>query len=512
MDIREGEAVYHEAHGVGRVAMCDGGDFIVEFEDGGEEVYDAHGWSDAGLTRLDAEGFHLRVRDDPAGVREAAETDPARVIVWITRDYTKSVPMSLVERLLRGKVIGEEDWDKWEREAAQRLSRDPRFVVEGKDTLVYRGEADEVSLQLLEEFRQAGTLKGKYRVCREFMRVEAQGVDVRRNREAAVSFFGGVARNATNRLGARVEAMTYLSQLDAPQGEAAREQLMEELGGTGTGELAEAVGETTDSAVRREMLLMFRERRGEELGEAVGTLVRTFRRHRDWALDFLMEADVEAARGLAGAAFGEPSTNMGVFLWLCRNMFRSPERLGELGVDAAALMRELFRQLSKSHLTGAFSAHPKEGPYTSREEAEMLEMLSDVDAVVEFLRAQNEGAAAGFWEMYDGSAAIDDDLKDRMRGEIAAITGDAEIPARRKQKEETYRLTRESYEKYREELRKLVEEDIPANLRDIRTAREWGDLSENAEYHAARERQQLLRGRKLYLEKVLGSCEVIEGD
>jgi transcription elongation factor GreA len=60
------------------------------------------------------------------------------------------------------------------------------------------------------------------------------------------------------------------------------------------------------------------------------------------------------------------------------------------------------------------------------------------------------------------------------------------------------------------ELRKLKDHDLPQVVKDIGTAREHGDLSENAEYHAARERQGMIVARINYIEQSLSRAEVID--
>ncbi len=59
------------------------------------------------------------------------------------------------------------------------------------------------------------------------------------------------------------------------------------------------------------------------------------------------------------------------------------------------------------------------------------------------------------------------------------------------------------------ELMKLKTEERPAVIKAIADAREHGDLSENAEYHAARERQSFIEGRVAELEDVVSRGEVI---
>lgn len=57
-----------------------------------------------------------------------------------------------------------------------------------------------------------------------------------------------------------------------------------------------------------------------------------------------------------------------------------------------------------------------------------------------------------------------------------------------------------------DELRKLRSEERPAVIRAIAEARSHGDLSENAEYHAARERQSFIEGRIQELEELISTA------
>ena len=71
-------------------------------------------------------------------------------------------------------------------------------------------------------------------------------------------------------------------------------------------------------------------------------------------------------------------------------------------------------------------------------------------------------------------------------------------------------MTRRGFDALDEELRHLKMEARPAVIRDIAEARAHGDLSENAEYHAAREKQGFIEGRIKELEGVLSLAEVID--
>ena len=71
-------------------------------------------------------------------------------------------------------------------------------------------------------------------------------------------------------------------------------------------------------------------------------------------------------------------------------------------------------------------------------------------------------------------------------------------------------ITKEGEILLREELKKLKSEDRPKIIDAIATAREFGDLKENAEYHAAKEQQSLTEARIRDIESKLSSSQVID--
>jgi transcription elongation factor GreA len=71
-------------------------------------------------------------------------------------------------------------------------------------------------------------------------------------------------------------------------------------------------------------------------------------------------------------------------------------------------------------------------------------------------------------------------------------------------------ITADGYNRLQEELKRLKSIERPAIIKQIAEAREHGDLSENAEYHAARERQGFIEGRVMELEDKIARAEVID--
>src|SRR5215471_5681103 len=71
-------------------------------------------------------------------------------------------------------------------------------------------------------------------------------------------------------------------------------------------------------------------------------------------------------------------------------------------------------------------------------------------------------------------------------------------------------MTAAGYQRLQEELKHLKGTERPAVIRAIAEARDHGDLSENAEYHAAKERQSFIEGRVAELEDKIARSQVID--
>ena len=71
-------------------------------------------------------------------------------------------------------------------------------------------------------------------------------------------------------------------------------------------------------------------------------------------------------------------------------------------------------------------------------------------------------------------------------------------------------ITPKGYKKLEDELKNLKYVERPAVIQAISEARALGDLSENAEYHSAKEKQALIEGKITYLEGAISTAEIID--
>ena len=72
-------------------------------------------------------------------------------------------------------------------------------------------------------------------------------------------------------------------------------------------------------------------------------------------------------------------------------------------------------------------------------------------------------------------------------------------------------LSREKYNEIKKEMDHLIQVERPSVIKTIQDAREQGDLSENADYDAAKQKQAEIETKIKQLENILNHCEIIEG-
>lgn len=77
---------------------------------------------------------------------------------------------------------------------------------------------------------------------------------------------------------------------------------------------------------------------------------------------------------------------------------------------------------------------------------------------------------------------------------------------------DTHHLSRGAFERLQEELHDLTTRGRVEIARKIETARELGDLSENGDYHAAKEEQGKMEGRIRHIQALLDNVEIVEGE
>jgi len=510
----EGDWVWHQKHGVGRVGLVTSGEVLVEFDGGGEEVFEIAPKKKIPLTVLSPNGFWLRKRDALDEFGAAVRTSPLEALLALVSDGWLEIRADELKSAVMPELVTPEQWEDWLARLSRDVKADPRFEIGKSGQFRYRGELQDIAGDLIARFKQAPSLREKNKVVKEMLLLEQKGVPMDDVRETAVSFFTGANISRTNKMSARLEALIFLEELDAAQHGMLAGPFFDELRALTVEQAAEAVAETNESAVRVEMFRLFRELKPDEFIEISKTLAKRFKKtQRDWTLDTLLELeDKSYIKTIVDMTLSDIATNKQPFVWIFKCQLEKPGALAALGLNPEHILNLVFKTLNNIHFTSAFSAVSKDGPSISREEDEMVKMLKNEKKIMEFLDGQPRNIVSVFAGRYCQCLAIESEEREEFVKKILARFPGLEIETEERAvpEKETYRLTRETYERFREEYRELVDVRIQNATKDVATAREFGDISENMELVAAQERQRQLLGRKNELERIFENCILID--
>jgi transcription elongation factor GreA len=201
---------------------------------------------------------------------------------------------------------------------------------------------------------------------------------------------------------------------------------------------------------------------------------------------------------LLNPVFDDPESRPLLYQWAMRGLVRS--RWPGRAADPYRVAEQVIKVLDAT----AYRAKRAGRPHDARAVDALADLLGDKNC-----RIVAEAAAAGD---LDGARHLlrllrrNQGLKPRLQEKLTDTIlrahptalreeGEPEGPAAAPRSAEIY-MTAAGIEKLKREYERLVHEEMPANQAEIARAREFGDLSENAEYHAAREKQGMLLARE----------------
>ncbi|HAJ79817.1 MAG TPA: hypothetical protein DCO75_08595 [Fibrobacteres bacterium] len=183
----------------------------------------------------------------------------------------------------------------------------------------------------------------------------------------------------------------------------------------------------------------------------------------------------------------EPVYAPGFYLWFCKQTAIRPEFKQYLDKDfILPLLGIMEHSAFKGH-------HPA------------LRKLFDSGEAADWAVVKLDAASGrSLLDALRRDKSLEDYRKERIRDELLV-----RFPEFRDKADVLY-VTKEALEKKRIEFEKLIHEDIPHNTKEIQRTREYGDLRENFEYHAARHKQEMLSSRAKTLHDQLNTARIID--
>ena len=420
--------------------------------------------------------IHRRVTE-PETLEELKQSDPAGLLNLVLTSYDRPLTAGEVRDIL-GDVVAEKEWTSWWTAAR----RHPQLLASGKGSrqrYAWASSADAALAEAEHRFHEAPLSErlalyrknaGRDPQLRQTMETEliseAESVAGERP-EQAMAIWGELERLGAAPADAAWSPRALLAAARRP---------------------TELVLQLADRNLRSAAVDLLRELR-DDWAELYGELLT---REPDPRILDLLAAGVIGERPDLHAAFVERVLN---------EPRKLPAALVWLGERADGNLELRPRQALKlmQHLLAA-DRYPPFAPLRAR----LNRLFAAGGPFPHLIAALDDDLAA------QAAKAVDRAPLERMVRTALSEALELRFPALRDRTATTLYALLESIAAKREELKRLLEEEIPANRRAIETAREMGDLRENFEYKAARQRHEYLAARAESLQRDLTRARPIE--
>ena len=508
----EGAYVYH-AGGWGHGE-------VVEFDAGEEQmVVDFEKRRGHRISLLSATKILQRLPNDHIGVYKnfrrpeldkLIKEDPARVFHIFLRSHGGKATLKQVREELVTDVLEKPEWTRWWGKAKKALLKDPEVRV-GKGSsplLELRDKAKPIEQEVVEKMQAHTGGLAAVAVAREYLRTldltpqlaEAVGGEVTKRLEAEdgasprtallylrADLKGDDAAAALEEVNGIIQAAEDFAALVKPLELADRKRAVHDLVAGGSATWAEsliALMTSGDSDVA------------------------------DTALEELRQKRPDLLIGFFAALTSKPRENPSMFLWYVRGFMHGtiPLELSP-GEKSTSVMEKLLTLATQIGLDQRRSG-----------DADLKEFLRQVRSFLtsrrlktftEFVAATSIDYARFLHSKIQRNRGFTDQTKqallDVIEGEHPGMhTAKEEATAQVAISDDVIHTTLGGYHKKEAELRNLLENEIPDNAADLGRAASFGDISENAEYSAALEKQERLMTRLRELRDALDRARILD--
>lgn len=475
----EGRCVYMPTKGAGRVTEVNLslGVVRVSFESGQQLSFKI---DEAQRLCQSLPGSHFLARKlcAPGELRTVAHTAPGELLAFLFASVKKPLSITELRDMLSG-IVPEASWAAWW--TAARKDRRLTVGAGAKAEVTWNETAADAASAIAAQFERAAPLEKP-----EMMRKHAA-----RSAELAATMRDGIVRDAN-------------AALDLDPSLALELALeLESLPRAGTSAVSFAPAELAGRSDSVAMIAGVKDRLLRKKAMGLVAEVRA-----DWSAVFVSllkaESDSQAiaylyetlcAKGrtkvleeTVAATLAEPSAAPHFYVWLCREMPARPELKARANAE---FLFSLLRILDNKAFKGYHAS---------------LRKLFDLGEAADWAATTlSSDEAARTLDALNHETGLEDYRKDRVRQEIYQAH-----PELQEKKETLVYVTSDALEEKKKEFETLVRVDIPQNSLEIKRTREFGDLRENFEYHAARARQEMLSSRAKSLHDELAATRAID--
>jgi transcription elongation GreA/GreB family factor len=490
--LAESGCCMHRSWGFGRIKTVDTvfARFTIDFPGKPGHTMDL-GFAVESLKPIPKDHILARKANDLESLRQMA-AHHLDLIKLVLNSYGGKATADQIQQALVPDVI-RDDWKKWWETARREMKKDGHFIVPLKKTEPVVYQAKEVSLQdrLMTNFRAAKGLKARVVVVAELSKSAPDLADKQAAAgEIIAALNTDIASHQRTQPSVALEAIFARDELCAIAGlppaadeiTAAQIWLQDIKFGP--------VMEQIPAAKHHHALGSFKAANPERWHDVLrGSLnFVSAKLCREFANLLIQEGKIDLLKEALARLVNQHTASSELLLWLGRE--RSDAFADILGPE---VFRAMLTAMERDQFNEKRSNRLREFILDDHELLAELTASADIEVVKDLTRALQL------------STVFDDMDKRSLLARLVKSHPAVQslISGEQSKQESSMLVSWESLERRKDEYQELVQKKIPANSREIATARSYGDLSENHEFKAAKEMQKMLMRRKDELETQL---------
>ncbi|MDA7654401.1 GreA/GreB family elongation factor [Akkermansiaceae bacterium] len=432
-------------------------------------------------------------------LKELAEKDPVELVVRTIETRGGNMTMDQLDAELCGSVVEEAGYKKWWEKTKKALRESKRVSVPTKrtDPLVLRDESTGPGEALVDDLEQARSPKARVKALEAIQReaplvAATEGLLARAFEivnDAALKLMKLAPAQSLELIALRDEIAQETKQDEAISADAPK---LSEVLQVADGNLSEDLNHVAAARLKR-ILEAFPPAFGDDwVGKVLSVFGKISSRGVSEIAKLLGEKDeTKALNDHIKVALSRHALGPDSLAWICRERKKLAEDVFDGSVGSVILT-----VLEQDSLD--------DGPRRSGRLGNLL--LDDKELISDILDGMELNDVRNFARKLLASPAFPDlDRKSLMARVIKKVPETQEMVSGENQAkgDDTLLVSFKSLDRRKAEYEELVNKRIPANVREISTARAHGDLRENFEYHAAKQMQSVLNSRKNDLERDL---------
>ena len=513
----DGEACYHPDWGVGLVRELNlfSERITIDFErkKNHEMTVDLAHQVLEPLSHRDIRAAWVR---EPDGVARLVSEDPVEIIkMTLTSCGGKATTREIKGRLC-GTVIPEKQWSKWWGNVSGLVRRNPYIGSTGGvgKTYVLREEAGSPDDEWMEAFDKKRNPLDKIDLVFSYLRNVRQ---TELSSDLLRRFALSLSALASERRRLAVRAEIYLTLEDIREAEPSAvgppENAFQEI----LADRSVAVEVVTQLRREEHQWRLAQRLRGHHVdawSESCEDLILSLRSLiRGRLVESLRSEDLHhVLQDLARRVAPAPREYPGPFVWFAEQVLLNPREAVSLGIEPPVLVERLLALVDfLADRAKRVEKSEAEGLRISAAAIRSLIKHDDFAIVRNLLANMDRSLALSLYKRASGNAGLDVRAREQITRRILArfpdlFAGTEEESTRSEEFSCTYPLL----EVRRTRLRQLIEVELPRITDQIEEARKHGDLSENAEYHAARDKQKMLSSETADIQEQIRNARPVD--